>query len=272
MKVYLFIFTCKRDFNLLPYSVGSCKKIKDSLTGNDYLHIIACLDSGEEYSKEDYDYIRSLGVDQITLSKFPRKGNLNGSKCVVGMMDEFITYTPDDADFACQFDSDCILQCFGYFKSIKGELGGEALGFSDAMGGRFACAGPGLCIKKSLAKKIKVMAEDPKYAERIDKGPGYSDTMIGALAEMAGSPCHCLPYESAPLCEGSDKYRARVGMYFDEGKPFPNVAFCEMSAIIHFDNKNARTMAGSDDIKERLKLVELSMRGWYNSHINPQQT
>lgn len=267
MKVHIFIFTCERDADILKYCLLSLHELKKRLNEPDRLKVTLVFDKSERQPESSVYALAGMGVDDIRYSTFARKGNLNGSECVAGMLTTMVDYSADDTYWLCQLDSDCILQDFNYFKAIKGELGGEALGFSDALGPRFACAGPGLCISRNLARKIASLAKQPKYAKRIDRGPGYSDTVIGALAEIAGYRCHCLPYESAPYCPGSNAYKARVALYYNSEDGTPDEAFAAMSAIVHFDHKNAALALGSDKFEDRHKRVLEDMKRWYEERV-----
>ena len=148
-------------------------------------------DGHDPVTAEVASQMQALGARYVQ-TDFPRRGNLNGSSCVRGILATLLDGTADD-DVAIKLDADTALRSDG---PVRRMLAAGAEGFGSCCDGRIMC---GLCygftgsaLRRMLAvlDRLPIGGDDPE------------DIATGRLAMAAGVPLHIERPWSASRPEG----------------------------------------------------------------------
>lgn len=203
----IFIFTYAKDAALLPLCIGHAARHGRVVLADDAA-APAC-DEAEALA---------MGASMYVRTEFDRKGNLNGSACVRGMLELYRDY--GEAEWLMQVDSNMLL--FRPEVLLPGDesrvaMVGQAAGYCDAWLMQTPvhyARGGGMLLRRDRVERMLALMDKPGIVERIDSGKAYSDHVLTTLCRMCGGEVQLLRHEGAGK---EQRVYKRVGWYtFEE--------------------------------------------------------
>lgn len=142
--------------------------------------VVVADDANAPMSQAAADMIRSCGGRYIQTT-WPRAGNLNGAKCVRGIMEMMISGAVNDDDMAIKLDADTVLRSDG---PVLRMMAAGCDGFGSCLQDRALC---GLCygFKVSALRRMLAAMDDVGVS---DDEP--EDVAMSRLALAAGVRMH----------------------------------------------------------------------------------
>lgn len=185
MKIAVVIFTCLRDRFLAAEAARR-------LVGPD-VSVTMCFDEKESVPSDTVPE----GV-RLSFSRWPRRGNLNGKECVIGILAELQrAATEAGAEWACKVDSDTLVN--PKFFALLARPGADAVGFHAKSRGWY-----GACY----AMRARIL---PKLFERAEKLPVSPELKYPEDVTMGGLLLRCgFPHQKHNLAWKNNVTNAEV--------------------------------------------------------------
>lgn len=248
----IFIFSYKKDAELLPICIEQAKQhgkvylIDDSIS--------------PAISREQAEL---LGVTEYILSTFDRKGNMNGSDCVQGILNIYASHGSED--WIMKLDPDTLL----FYPELlipeqnAADLIGQSSGTSDSWTLRTPIGygkGSGMLMRRDLISELLELLKDDDIKTRIDSGVGCADYVITILTRMLGKKTKLLAHESAEI---KNNIYCRIANYcFDE----VSAEMCKNSAAVRVRKR----LAPGETEEEKLAASIAALESFREAYMEQQ--
>lgn len=171
-------YTYRNDAILLP---GLVRNVASAFPGS---RLTLAVDDNNPLDKADESALEALASDlgyrvDIERTTFPRKGNLNGPSCVLGMLD-FALAAASPRDLILKIDADAFIVAP---EPIRGILSDPKLGYLAAQVANYPFGGYFYAVRADVLARVREWITDPSL---ILDGQ-HEDITIGCLAFMVAS-------------------------------------------------------------------------------------
>lgn len=232
----IYIYTYKTDAALLTVSVPQAAK---------HGHVIL-VDDEANPATDDAGAV-TLGANEYVRTNWSRRGNLNGSAAIRGMLETYRDHGTDD--WVMQCDSDTLLFRPDLLLSAapkNATMIGQRRGLDDNanLGPWVTSCGTSMLLRRDTITAMLALMDRSDIVARIDAGPGYSDHVITVLHQMAGGRCHLRRQSQAPMRDGVWCRTAAHIIGRDHNPLTDNAAVIFVyNKIVNYDTPAARTSA-----------------------------
>lgn len=189
MNIHCFLFVYNGNKEATPYTVKCLRWAAAKLRSYDSVKITVADDARHPAftDKKEQEGLKAIGVDEYVQTSFPRRGNIRGGECVIGML-KLYNSTSCKTDWVIQCDNDMLLKTFEYLRVEGADLTGHRRDDIPTHANWIynIVYGPGLSIRRRFVPAMLEIAQAYPFVTE-DKDGVASDVFQCACAVKAGA-------------------------------------------------------------------------------------